>query len=170
MYSEIRTPIILFLVLLVFLFLNTTKTDEGSYPYLEQDLSRKLWELDYTNIHRNRYEDQKLLPHLVSDTMRHITKIKNLLPDEYIGAMFHVAHCESGFQHRDEKGRLLQNTGGSPAIGIFQVHAKVHKPELKKRGLNLDDDNDYYEFVSHLVQKYGLNPWNASKHCWGQRV
>ncbi|MCU0677981.1 MAG: hypothetical protein MUF19_00130 [Candidatus Pacebacteria bacterium] len=80
-----------------------------------------------------------------------------------------IAKCESGLVHR-ENGRLLPNRKGSTARGAFQVLMRVHGPEMKKMGLDPNNDDDYMEYVRHLVDEQGLAPWAESKSCWKRAV
>ncbi len=76
-----------------------------------------------------------------------------------------IAKCESGLVHR-VNGRLLPNNEGSPARGAFQVMMNIHGPEMKRLGLDPNDDDDYMTYVQYLVDNFGLSPWAESKGCW----
>jgi hypothetical protein len=80
-----------------------------------------------------------------------------------------IAKCESGLVHR-ENGKLLPNREGSPARGAFQVLMSVHGPEMKRLGLDPNDDDDYMTYVQYLVDNFGLSPWAESKPCWQHAV
>jgi uncharacterized protein YfbU (UPF0304 family) len=47
---------------------------------------------------------------------------------------------------------------------------RVHGPEMKKMGLDPNNDDDYMEYVRHLVDEQGLAPWAESKSCWKRAV
>lgn len=80
-----------------------------------------------------------------------------------------IAKCESGLVHR-ENGQLLPNRKGSTARGAFQVLMRVHGPEMKKMGLDPNNDDDYMTYVRHLVDEQGLAPWAESRGCWKRAV
>lgn len=81
--------------------------------------------------------------------------------------MVQVAKCESELRHRTKSGALLPNQGGGSARGTFQVLMRIHAPEMRKMGLNPDNDRDYMVYVKHLYDTFGLTPWQPSRHCWG---
>ncbi len=77
-----------------------------------------------------------------------------------------IARCESGLVHRDESGKLLRNNEGSTAQGLFQVLMSVHRSEMRRMGLNPDNDDDYMTYVQYLYDTQGTTPWNESRGCW----
>ncbi len=77
-----------------------------------------------------------------------------------------IARCESGLVHRDESGNLLRNNEGSTAQGLFQVLMSVHRGEMRRMGLDPDNDDDYMTYVQHLYETQGTSPWNESRRCW----
>lgn len=83
--------------------------------------------------------------------------------------ILHIAFCESSLRHRNEQGKLLQNSQGGPDFGALQINA-IHKAEIRELGLNLNRNKDYFYFVRHLVQRDGLKPWRSSQHCWQENV
>ncbi|MES2749260.1 MAG: hypothetical protein V4606_02625 [Patescibacteria group bacterium] len=96
--------------------------------------------------------------------------IAQYFPDKY-STMVAIASCEStGLVHRESDGSLIKNHGGGSARGVFQVLMRVHAPEMKKMGLDPNNDDDYMTYVRHLTKEYGLSPWNASKKCWKNKL
>lgn len=85
--------------------------------------------------------------------------------------MVAIASCEStGLIHREEDGSLLRNKEGSTARGVFQVLMRVHGPEMKRMGLDPNNDDDYMTYVRHLKDTYGLTPWEETKDCWKHKL
>lgn len=102
-------------------------------------------------------------------------KIQAMIAEHFPNAserrtMAAIAHCESTMRHRTPSGRLLPNESGSSARGAFQVLMRVHEPEMRRMGLNPNNDNDYMKYVRHLYEQYGTRPWNPSKDCWARRA
>lgn len=93
-----------------------------------------------------------------------VTLIAAHFPDKF-KTMKAIAKCESGLVHR-ENGKLLRNREGSSARGAFQVLMRVHAPEMKRLGLDPNNDDDYMTYVQYLVDNFGLTPWAESKGCW----
>ncbi len=90
--------------------------------------------------------------------------------------MLRIANCEStGFIHWLKDGKTLRPTSirkpnGRPASsagGVFQVLLKLHAPDIRRLGLNMQDIDDYMEFVKYLRKTQGHNAWKPSRYCWG---
>ena len=80
--------------------------------------------------------------------------------------MIYIANCEStGLVHRTN-GKLLPNASGGSDRGVLQIHMDTHGTEIRKRGLNIEKNQDYFAFARILFDQSGINPWNSSKHCW----
>lgn len=96
--------------------------------------------------------------------------IAEYFPEEY-PTMIAIASCEStGLVHRLDDGKLIPNAGGGTARGVFQVLMRIHGPEMKRLGLDPNNDDDYMEYVRYLYDEFGLTPWDASKECWRNRI
>jgi hypothetical protein len=67
-----------------------------------------------------------------------------------------VARCESNL-------RPDAMNPNSTATGLFQIMASVHG--VRRDWLTNPDVN--IEIAKELYDASGWNPWNASKHCWG---
>lgn len=81
--------------------------------------------------------------------------------------MIYIANCEStGLVHRTKTGGLLPNASGSSDRGVLQIHMITHGTEIRKRGLNIEKNQDYFTFARTLFDQSGINPWNSSRHCW----
>ena len=89
-------------------------------------------------------------------------------PENY-DTMKAIAQCESELVHR-KNGDLLQNSTGSSARGTFQLLMSVHRPEMKRLGLDPNNDDEYMKYVRYLVKHYGLTPWAESYNCWRKKV
>jgi hypothetical protein len=84
--------------------------------------------------------------------------------------MLYIANCESrGLIHRDKTGQLRPNSERkSSAGGVFQLLLKLHGPEMQERDLDPERFDHYLKFVRHLYDERGVQPWKASRSCWGR--
>lgn len=78
--------------------------------------------------------------------------------------MLKVSFCESSLQHK-KRGELLKGSDGHD-LGAFQIRKIVHKKQLQKMGLNLENEEDYFKFSRTLFNESNTRPWNSSRHCW----
>ncbi len=70
-----------------------------------------------------------------------------------------IISCEGGFNE--------VKTSPTADVGPMQIN-KIHIPEMKKLGLdiNIYDDNIRYGIM--LISQQGLKPWKSSKSCWSK--
>jgi len=61
------------------------------------------------------------------------------------------------------------NKNGTTDHGWLQINT-VHKPEMKKRGLDITNKWDSLEFGFILMERNGLSDWYSSKDCWLHKV
>lgn len=89
------------------------------------------------------------------------------LPDDKLRQVLLLAYCESaGWVHRYPSGELRPHQDdASSARGVMQVLAGLHAPELRERGLDLEREDDYFEFVRILYDRGGLAAWESSLPC-----
>jgi len=101
-------------------------------------------------------------------------KIIERFPDDY-PVMLAIAYCESRsrpYVHWEADGSLRPHeTGASSAAGTFQVLLELHGPEIRELGLDMNNIDDYLDFVDHLRRR-GANysDWNESRDCWQPRI
>ncbi|KXJ97880.1 MAG: hypothetical protein UZ19_OD1000944 [Parcubacteria bacterium OLB19] len=99
-----------------------------------------------------------------SDSM--IRWLKNTFPKAPY--MIYIADCEStGLIHR-KNGKLRPNTSGDSSLGVLQINMRAHGAEIKKQGLDIERDKDYFAFARILFTEKGIDPWNSSRHCWDE--
>ncbi len=121
--------------------------------------------LSVTGLQPARALANESLPAASDEAEEIASLIQEYFPDNY-RTMLAVARCESGLEHRDENGNLLPNQSGGSARGVFQVLMRIHRDEMRRLGLNPEDDRDYMEYVRRLYDAQGLAPWAESEHCW----
>jgi len=87
-------------------------------------------------------------------------EIDRVFPDAPI--MHDVMRCESGGNND-----AYNPTNGSHDNGLFQISDLYHGPRVRKMGLDVGDPADNIAFARILYDESGLQPWSASKDCWG---
>jgi hypothetical protein len=83
-----------------------------------------------------------------------------------IPVMIQVARCESGFRHTLSDGSTLQGRVDSADTGVMQINKRYHLKSASAMNLNLDNIYDNMAYARHLYETQGIQPWNASAHCW----
>jgi len=116
---------------------------------------KKIWLEEITKIQDKGLKIDK-------EVRKTINFIIKTFPEEPF--MLKVSFCESSLQHK-KSGKLLRGLDGHD-LGAFQIRKIVHKRQLQKRGLNLEKEEDYFEFSRILFEESDTRPWNRSKHCW----
>lgn len=78
-----------------------------------------------------------------------------------------ICDCESaGYPHKNSKGELLSGFIDSDDKGECQINTRYHGDTMKRMGLDITDDADYYTYANHLFETQGKQPWSASAACW----
>jgi len=84
--------------------------------------------------------------------------------------MIQVARCESTFRHYLADGTVLRGVVDNADTGVMQINKRFHLKTATALGLNLDDITDNMAYARYLYEKQGLQPWNASRPCWGKTL
>lgn len=87
-------------------------------------------------------------------------EVLTVFPDAPI--MLKVMKCEGGY-----KTDAYNPTNGSGDKGLFQISTKYHGHRVKQLGLNMNNPKDNIKYARMLYNERGLQPWSASKGCWG---
>lgn len=94
--------------------------------------------------------------------------------EEYVRAYFadipimaEVARCESTFTQYGKSGKALHAGTNNGMIGLFQIHARIHRAEALSMGLDINTAAGNVAYARHLYEQEGLDPWYSSKACWG---
>lgn len=80
-------------------------------------------------------------------------------------AMIEVARCESGTQQFNPDGSLVRDSVTGDHVGLFQISIKQHS----KDGNDITTSQGNIAEALVLYKKYGLQPWLASRDCWGKK-
>ncbi|OGG60015.1 hypothetical protein A3C89_03875 [Candidatus Kaiserbacteria bacterium RIFCSPHIGHO2_02_FULL_50_50] len=87
-----------------------------------------------------------------------------------IPALANVARCESQYRHTLKDGSVLRGVVDPRDTGVMQINTYYHGDTAKKLGLDLTNFVDNMAYARYLYETQGLQPWSASKSCWGQVV
>ena len=94
--------------------------------------------------------------------------------EKYAGSkkkvVMEVARCESSLRQFDEHGNVLRGKVNSKDVGVMQINEMYHLEESKKLGYDIYTVEGNIQYGLLLIDKQGLKPWQASKHCWGSQV
>ena len=83
-----------------------------------------------------------------------------------------IAGCETTkdpnqIRHWEADGSLVKNPTSS-ASGAFQVLLEFHEDWIAATGKNMQDIDEYMQFVAILFSVQGYDAWYPSEHCWGK--
>lgn len=87
-----------------------------------------------------------------------------------IPVMIQVARCESTFQHTLADGSVLKGVVDGRDTGVMQINTGYHAATAKKLGLDLLNLHDNMAYARHLYETQGVQPWSASRPCWGNTL
>lgn len=84
--------------------------------------------------------------------------------------MVAIAKCESEFRQYTDAGNTLRGGANNRMIGVYQVNEVYHRQTAELLGHNIDTLMGNLLYAKHLLLTQGLEPWWASKYCWGPLV
>jgi hypothetical protein len=87
-----------------------------------------------------------------------------------VPAMIEIARCESEFRQYAPGGAALHGGLGNRMIGAFQIYSDIHANDAASLGFNIYTLAGNLGYARHLYETQGTTPWNASAHCWRERV
>lgn len=87
-----------------------------------------------------------------------------------IPVMIQVARCESTFRHTLADGSVLQGFVDKADTGVMQINKRYHLQTATNLGLDLEDIYDNMAYARYLYERQGVQPWNASRPCWGRTL
>lgn len=94
--------------------------------------------------------------------------VRNYFTD--IPIMAEVARCESTFRHTLTDGSVLKGRVDQADTGVMQINKRYHLASADRLGLDLHDIYDNMAYARHLYETQGLQPWSASRPCWGGHI
>lgn len=84
-----------------------------------------------------------------------------------IPVMIEVARCESTFRQNKPDGTVLTGHVDPDDTGVMQINKRYHLKTAINLGLDLDVLEDNLAYGRWLYEQQGLQPWSASRPCWG---
>jgi delta-aminolevulinic acid dehydratase/porphobilinogen synthase len=87
-----------------------------------------------------------------------------------IPVMAKVAFCESTYTQFSAPGTVHRGVVNNKDVGIFQINEKYHLKDSKDMGMDIYSIEGNMEYARVLYEKQGLQPWSASKPCWGKNT
>lgn len=94
--------------------------------------------------------------------------VRNYFAD--IPVMIQVARCESTFRHTLADGSVLQGLVDNDDTGVMQINKRYHLKTATALDLDLEDIYDNMAYARYLYERQGVQPWNASRPCWGNTL
>ncbi len=91
-------------------------------------------------------------------------------PIERIAPVLHrIAVAESGDRQFGRDGQVVihANSNGTYDTGRYQVNSIWNK-KATEMGFNLMDEKDNEAFAIYLFERFGSEPWSASKSAWNK--
>ncbi len=94
------------------------------------------------------------------------SSVKSYFKDAPI--MEKVAYCESTYMQFDSVGVVHRGIVNNKDVGIFQINEKYHLKRSQDLGMDIYSIEGNMEYARVLYEEQGLQPWSASKPCWGK--
>jgi hypothetical protein len=94
--------------------------------------------------------------------------VRNYFAD--IPVMIQVARCESTFRHTLADGSVLTGRVDNRDTGVMQINTYYHGATMEAMELDVYDIEDNMAYARHLYEQQGLQPWSASRPCWGNTL
>lgn len=82
--------------------------------------------------------------------------------------MERVAFCESTHTQFISEGVVHRGVVNSKDVGIFQINEKYHLRDSKNMGIDIYTIEGNMKYAKYLYEEQGLQPWSASRPCWGK--
>ena len=87
-----------------------------------------------------------------------------------IPSMIQIARCESTFRHTLADGSVLRGKVDSRDTGVMQINTGYHGVTADGLGFDLENIYDNMAYARDLYERQGMQPWSASRPCWGRTL
>ena len=84
--------------------------------------------------------------------------------------MARVAYCESKFTQFEDDGRVLRGRVTPADVGVMQINEGYHLEDSQELGLDIHTLEGNVAYAKYLYEKSGVQPWDASSHCWSSHI
>jgi hypothetical protein len=102
---------------------------------------------------------------------------KKVSTEEYVKKYFadvpimvDIAWCESRFRQFDKNGEIYRGKVNTKDVGVMQINEYYHLDTAEEANYNLYTTEGNTAYARRLYEKYGTDPWNSSRPCWGPRL
>jgi len=85
-----------------------------------------------------------------------------------IPIMIQVARCESQFRQLDDNGDIHRGQINSQDVGVMQINEHYQLNTAQKENYDIYTLAGNTSYARELYEKFGTQPWNSSKACWGK--
>jgi hypothetical protein len=82
--------------------------------------------------------------------------------------MVNIAYCESRFRQFDKNGDVFRGAVNNQDVGVMQINEHYHLDTAQEENYNLYSAEGNVAYARKLYEKFGTDPWNSSKPCWGK--
>lgn len=82
--------------------------------------------------------------------------------------LIEIAWCESRFRQFNENGTVIRGLKNSKDVGVMQINERFHAEDAVELGYDIYSTQGNTAFGKYLYEKYGTDPWSASRKCWSQ--
>lgn len=79
-----------------------------------------------------------------------------------------ISFCESSHRQFDKNGESLQGLEVKADTGLFQINKSYHLEKSIELGFNIETLEGNLQMAKYLHNKFGTQPWKASKPCWSR--
>lgn len=102
---------------------------------------------------------------------------KNLGVEQYVRQYFsdvpvlaEIAKCESRFRQFDKNGEILRGKVNDRDVGVMQINEYYHLDTAEASNIDIYTLEGNVVYGRKLYEKFGTDPWNSSKACWGSKA
>ena len=87
-----------------------------------------------------------------------------------IPIMIQIAKCESTFRQLDQDGDVHRGVVNSADVGVMQINERYHLDQSIAENYDIYTIEGNTAYARELYEKFGTQPWDSSKACWGKYV
>lgn len=87
-----------------------------------------------------------------------------------IPIMVNIAWCESRFRQYDKDGNIFRGAVNNQDVGVMQINEYYHLDTAEEGNYNLYSVEGNTAYARKLYEKFGTDPWNSSRGCWGKKL
>ena len=103
--------------------------------------------------------------------------VKKISTEEYVRGYFKdipvmvdIAYCESRFRQYDKTGEIFRGKVNNKDVGVMQINEFYHLDTAEDANYNIYTLEGNTAYARKLYEKYGTEPWNSSRPCWGPKL